>query len=142
MKLYVVFEGEYSDRSCVGAFSTREKALEVYGELASDEEFMKLQIEEHELDGVTDYQWCRYWVAKIRLSDGATTPAYETRDFRKPSQRGQVSEPYPWFWQEETKSPRVEIIRAESLVSPAHAVKLAVEARQAWLRARSPQTQP
>lgn len=114
MKVFIVFEGEYSDRRPVGVFSSEEKAAE----LGLDD------IEEFELDAITDKRWMLMYGAVIRLADGEVIRRGRRGPGMTPAGfRGEAKISHETAW-------------ALSVESEDHALKLAVEKRQEWLRAR------
>jgi hypothetical protein len=130
--IYVVTRGEYSDYRIEGIFSTAEKAERRRRVVASTYAVDHVRVEQHELD-----------IPPTRLP--SKTVYRSTIDL----DTGRMNEGYPWTptggytgmversseaWAE---SKGIGAVCCESTRSQAHANKLAVEARQKWLRERA-----
>ena len=122
MTVYVVTSGSYSDYGIETVFSTRE-AAEAYiaeGEKLTYSDYNK--IEEWPVDERAGFIMRPYWLVWM-MKDGSTENTRELEALAAPTARsGEVGEIGNWGFQ------------AESFVSAEHALKLAAEARQEWLR--------
>lgn len=132
-KVYVITEGEYSDYRIVGVTLDR-KAAERYCKnvkRASVGWEDVPRIEEYELDAFGDgSQWHRIYWCYINKEDGRIDEDREG-SYRSTQEPDDPHEsPY-----------NARHIIAESTKSQAHARKLAVEARQAWLRKQTEVTE-
>lgn len=133
MKVYLVTSGEYSDYSINGIFSTRTLAHAFIEEM-NKEEIRVLtddeNIEEWEVDAQVSARTMTAWQCGIMLDTGEIIEGpYKYDSLCRPF-RGEVL-------QEEVAVPMYgmrKITRVCSGISADHARKLAVEARQAWLR--------
>lgn len=125
-KVYLLTEGEYSNYHIKGAFSTREAAEAAKDGFERNREpyHDRIKVEEYELDAMVDFAVGPTWSVTIRKADGrfASQP-YEQRDFRHPSAI-EVDEYADYFF-------------VVSPISGDHVIKVAVEARQKWLRDRA-----
>ena len=74
MKVYVAFDGDYSARSVVAVFSDKVKADECSGD-----------VEEHELDALTDRTMHDVWEVRIRLDNGSLISSGKSRLFEVPN---------------------------------------------------------
>lgn len=127
MKVYVVFDGQYSDRYVFGIFSTKEKAAEV----GSDD------IEEHELDTLVGHSVGPVYKTRICLDDGEVMndepPSWYKGEGTETSIRHRakaVVNYSPWLFDGERRDSFV----VRSPISYEHAIKVAVESRQKWIR--------
>ena len=121
--VYVLTEGCYSDHHVVAVFSTRE-AVEAFMERAKvANEWNDYAFDEYTLDDYATMTVSRYWECIIRLEDGVICDelAHHGRTEHRIGERGTVEVDSDKAW-------------AKSYVSAEHARKLAVEARQKWLR--------
>lgn len=126
MKIYVVTSGEYSDYQIDALYSTRDRALAHIGSEQND----RAKIEEWELDEEQDSVWMETWSVGL-LEDGSTNPHIRFGSywsFREQSWRGRVNS---WDCHDGWR------FNADSPISREHAHKLAVEARQEWLRKKT-----
>jgi hypothetical protein len=123
-KVYVLTEGKFSDNHIIGIFSTREGAEKVRAGSTDT----SVKVEEWTLDAVTDLEWGTVWHADIRLGDGLARQRYEEERFRHPA-AADVR-----FYHDYANAPF--IIEVRSPVSAEHALKVAVEKRQEWLRTK------
>jgi hypothetical protein len=121
-KVYVLTQGKFSDCHIIGIFSTSEVAEKVRAG-ATD---TSVQVEERTLDAVADLELGTVWHANIRLDDGSAYQRYEEERFRHPTETAIL------FYHDFTNVPL--IIEVRSPISAEHAVKVAVEKRQEWLR--------
>jgi len=125
VKVYIVFEGEYSDRGSRGVFSTREKAEAFIAEAGKIDGSDRLDIEEHTVDQQAEHVARDCWQCRIDYATGRIEPPpYQYREMADPNSRARI-EPIPtrlgaWCY---------------SYVSAEHCQKLAAEACQEWLRA-------
>lgn len=121
-KVFVVTHGEYSDYCIVGVFSTKDKAAEACPAAAA--EIGSARIEEWGLDTADEALLQQVFQAKITIDTGAIiseTP-YERAECRQRD------------WSTSFVHPEYNSITAYSVVSQEHALKVAIEARQAALR--------
>ncbi len=125
-KIYIITKGEYSDYQIVCVFSTEEKAM------AYIDEYMKtglagygdeMIIEEFKVDDTVHAEMVtkKQYEAKIRLRDGELQDEKGQLIFVRPNERG-----CSYFG--------IDYGVGISYISQEHARKLAVEARQDWLR--------
>lgn len=151
INVYLVTAGSYSDYGIHGVFSTREKAKEFIKNAQSikdnsnidDEEpyisyvywANKASIEEWPLDTLLNNKVQRVYSCGMLLDDGSvvepSNPEYSHYVWENPF-RGEIE-------QFNVKVPVYNnrpIVRTRSTVSVDHAVKLAAEKRQEWLRNR------
>lgn len=129
MKVFVVTTGCYSNYGIRGIFSTLAKAQQYMNQcIASEECWYKdfNEIEKWSLDAALgEREYMRFMVG-IMLDDGSVKEQYDPQImFGLPKSRHYIAE---------TLYSGRGIVRAESHKSAEHAMKLAVEARQAWLR--------
>lgn len=132
-KVYVITEGDYSDYRIVGVTLNRKAAKQYCKnvERVSEGWDSVPRIEEYELDDFGDgSEWCRVYYCYINKENGRIAEGREGsyRSTQEPNAPREVS--YP-----------ARHIIAESTKSQAHARKLAVEARQAWLRKQTEVTE-
>lgn len=127
--VFILFEGEYSDRSSVGAFSTREKAEEYVAKnyKAGSWRHEQTDIEEHEIDERAGCVPIDFWVAFIETNTGNARhkDGPDSEPARPGDRRCRVG---AWGIDD------AWTIRVSSPVSLEHAQKVAVELRQKWLR--------
>ena len=142
MNIYIVTSGCYSDYSIVAVFSSREKA-QAYIDAASaaakkstDDSYVYVRggndfndIEEWILDGGTSAKIHTLYHCSIFLDDGSCIEKekIETREFGTPKSESYVASQVPIYGGR-------GVVRAKSHKSAAHALKIAAEARQEWLR--------
>jgi hypothetical protein len=134
MKVYVLTSGEHSDYRVEGVFSSEDAARRF------TEKFPKGEFDdwndpiEHEVDEPLDHEMGPSWTVKINLESGEIKdpfPAHETRHRRHPS----ACEVHECWWMGSPPTPAGEL-SVRSPTSREHAVEVAVERRQEWLRAR------
>lgn len=129
-KVFVVTQGDYSDYKIVGVFSSRLKAEEICP--AVKDESCGARIEEYELDVNVEAKGeeLLQHVHRVYLvaSDGSVPFNLE---YRHPN-----AEMVPRNYSLSEKNPYYDLVVGESVESYEHAHKLAVEARQAFLRER------
>jgi hypothetical protein len=128
-KIYLVTDGDYSDYSVYGAFSTRERAQEyITARTAVYESFSYASIEEKEIDeGLGECRHTR-WCVGMFLDDGAVGEGPHAREaFEQPVNEIDGIKAVPCY-------DRRPMVRVQSPESAEHALKLAAEARQKWLR--------
>jgi hypothetical protein len=124
MKVYVVHRGEYSDRDCVGVFSTREKAE---AHIAGDPRY---QIETYEVDELPAEHWFKDYFY-VRVGPNGEYEEWEShRGHRAPPDFRGDATPQHSRWDVE----EYDTFIAGSTVSYEHAKKLAVECMQKELR--------
>jgi hypothetical protein len=142
-KVYVVTSGCYSDYGINGIFSTRELAQEWIDKAANvaamkDDEGCNLwiyggeadaKIEEWELDALQYARIFKKWHFGMFLDDGSLeNDVHEGQEFGVPHKgTATIAERVPAY-------DGRPCVRVESCKSAEHAKKLAVEARQKWLR--------
>lgn len=125
MKVFIVTTGEYSDYHICEVFTTREAAESFLPKAGGIEP----EIEEYEADAVDTFEERDSWNASVDMEDGKITRACKAgKDLVRSSDRG-ASEVYNDDW-----IGRPVYAMSTSYVSKEHAIKLAVEARQKWLR--------
>lgn len=134
MKVYVVTSGEYSGYRIEGVFSTRAKAQEYKNRQAAslDGGWTRLNdIEVWEVDQEVAAVDHSQWHVGIMLDDGSVKERQnKSRRFGIPKDEVYTHAKVPAYGGR-------GIVRAVSITSAAHAMKLAVEARQAWLRKKA-----
>jgi hypothetical protein len=122
--IYIVTSGEYSDYRIRGVYSTRKGAEKQFAEVQGEAWDYVHQIEEYELDApAPDDSDAPAYEAEIDLETGAIT-----------------EEPGEQWRAVATKTETMRSLkkaRTSSTQSQQHANKLAVEARQKWLRERA-----
>lgn len=137
MRVYVITSGCYSDYGIEGIFSTRKKAEDYITKTKAakeqggddfwiDDDFNDIQ--EWVLDEQLKARFVVVHSIGIFLDTGdvAERPQQQTR-FEVPQNRSYVTESVPAYRGR-------GVARAQSYKSAAHALKLAVEARQNWMR--------
>ncbi len=141
--VYLVTSGSYSDYAIDGAFSTRELAQayidKAKGICQADGSYdvgnvywaSDAGIEEWPLDKESDAKQFTFWTVGMMADDGSVIEAVRSsQEFGHPeSLVTQLAVPVPMY------NNRL-IIRVRSVKSGDHALKLAAEARQRWLRER------
>ena len=138
MTIYVLTTGEYSDYRICSVCSTREKAETLRAEYVKVES--AADIEEYELDKEVGSTAQGIFVVCINLADGTvfngshppgnsaepcTSLEVCTNEYRS------IGEPYTAWWKGQELGKHIRVSAAGSLK---RAVKLATEARQAYLR--------
>jgi hypothetical protein len=123
-KVFVVTEGEYSDYHIVAVFSTRKKAKE----FAPAADGGSVRIETYEIDAPPKRGRKLLFVHTVHIGiyTGILSD-YSKCSAERPQRWSDISEPFK-SWS------NVELIRVSSAVSKEHAEKLAIEARQKFLR--------
>jgi hypothetical protein len=124
-KVYVLTEGEFSDYRIVAVFSTREGAEKVLAGYP----YTCIEIDEWTLDAIAEHEWGMTWYATINLSEGEAHRYYERQGFRHPTA---VTVD---FYRPADDAP-FSTIQVRSPVSAEHAMKVAAEKRQEWLRTK------
>jgi hypothetical protein len=124
-KVYVVTKGKFSDYRIVAVFSTREGAENMRAGPCDP----NVEVQEWELDALAKHEWGMNWYADIRLGDGLVRQRYEVEGFRHPTETD-VN-----FHSVFANAPP-SLIQVRSPISAEHAVKVAVEKRQEWLRTK------
>jgi len=125
MKIYIVTSGDYSDYGVDAVFSTKEKADAYVATARANGDFSCCvnNPDEWELDAIPLESIKSMWTVNCDLGDGSLDePIGPTAEVVSDGSRGDADIFAPW--------------RAvgRSYVSAEHAKKLAVEARQKWLR--------
>lgn len=139
-KVYAVTQGEYSDYHIVALYSTREKALEHIARYdaarkagVEDWRLPHTEPEERELDVAIPPAPRVYWTADISLEtgeiDSLDAPDYDDQSEPHRGNYVEITEP-----DANAVYPLPPMGYAYSCKSQKHAIKLAVEARQKWLR--------
>lgn len=131
MKVYIAFDGDYSSRGAFAVFSSAAKAHEA-----------STDVEEHELDELAVFVKQTVFCAEIYLTDGSQRGLPSDREeFCAPNLReSRVSEYYGSVYSgcaieaAHAVDGVVSFALGRSTQSPEEALKLAAEARQAWLR--------
>ena len=133
MKVYVVTSGQYSDYGIEAMFSTPEKAQAFIAKQDFNEDRGR---EEWELDEWEHALKTECWETVIKLETGETrnrdTERIGTWTRFVPNPRWTETE--NTWWNIPRYDQPCDAIRALSVVSQEHATKIAVEARQKWLR--------
>lgn len=136
ISVYVITSGCYSDYGIHGVSLSRKNAQKCIDNALAAEEYWAedAAIEEWEVDGLLKSKRMEVWRCGMLLDDGSIVESRPDPNviFEAPF-RGRIT-------QYATKVPMYKnrrIVRTESTVSQKHAQKLAVEARQKWLRGRS-----
>lgn len=119
-KVFLVTHENYSDNHVKAVFSTKKIAAAYRREGKFD------NIEEYELDGEAGYIVRVVYRWRIDAKTGEMAQGYGDEEMASPTERGTVTQHQP-------KNGNIFFV-ANSYESPEHARKLAVEARQAWLR--------
>ena len=127
MTVYIVTAGEYSDYGISSVFSTKELA-ETYAN-----EFNKIHpyesptsVEEWEVDQDVEIRCVKTWVCRLDLKTGDCYTEHEGVGLARPGRKGYVVR---YGLQGKDAD-----VAATSYESAAHARKLAIEDRQAYLR--------
>jgi hypothetical protein len=134
MKVYIVTSGSYSDYSIDAVFSTRKLAQEWIDKKAAEEYSGHYNIEPWDVDAQKDAKLVPRYRAESRRRQMVSSLCSRSgcRAEVLPPFRGRVIQgatAVPFYRGR-------KVIRVESTVSADHADKIAVEARQAWLRER------
>ena len=144
MKVYLVTSGCYSDKNNHGIFSSREKAQAYIDKCeaannsdADSDDYLWVQgagdfndIQEWELDESLKEQAWTKWDVGLMIDDGSLESGAHPSSSSQwgiPESGARVDEKIP-FWKGRSA------VRAWSSVSAKHALKLAAEKRQEWLR--------
>lgn len=136
MNVYVVTSGCYSDYKIEAVFSTEERATAFKAELDKtlcDGQFSDIAIEAWELDARAGEENRPIYHAEIDLKTGAVQDPW--MESRMVSTRARAVDP------PDESVASEHIAYGSSAVSAKHAMKLAVEARQAWLREKATKAQ-
>lgn len=142
MKIYIAFSGEYSSRGPIGVFTSESKARE-----CSDD------IEEYEIDEYASYIRQNVYSVQLYMTDGSLRGGSVTEEFCQPNLRESSTQramhfPKRFNWiledlhQREAEHAVSDPILGQSVnyalgrssQSQEEALKLAAEARQAYLR--------
>lgn len=137
MRTFIITSGCYSDYGIRGVGSSRKQAQAAIDAAKAAEEYWATDagIEEWGVDELLGFRKQRVYSCGVLLDDGSVVEKYEGTDddhittFEKPF-RGEVT-------QFNAKVPLYQnraIVRTRSTVSINHALKLATEKRQEWLR--------
>lgn len=122
MKVYIVSDGEYSDYAIQGIFST-----EVVANAYKDACHPLGQVEAWDVDERAGASLRPCWKVMIQIDDGSVIETWSTQTEALGTERGGA-----FRFQAIGRCP--VRVSALSYVSASHALKLAVEERQAWLR--------
>ncbi len=127
-KIFIVTDGAYSGYHIVGVFSSREKAEEFAPAAVADIGYAT--IEEWELDVMPDEGYLQQ-IFTTRLDPGGNV-IYESDPLSPETEQRprDWSESYVW----KDSPPYSGQVRGRSVISQEHARKIAVDARQAFLR--------
>lgn len=128
MKVYLVSRGTYSDYEILGVFSTNARAQEYIDNRARADRGGGCGIKTYVLDEGLKERLYMVWSTSIELSTGALISRGTTA--LTPRQRWGLPKSETYLDGE------ARVVTARSHKSAAHALKLAVEVRQAWLRER------
>jgi hypothetical protein len=125
MQVFIVTSGCYSDYGIEGVFSDEQKAIAFKTEFEKDKN-SEADIEAWDVDKRAEEVARLVYTAIIKTPSGDVLSCNAKGEMVSPNQRA-------------TPKPDLQRHNAlwstgESAVSPEHAMKLAVEARQAWLR--------
>ena len=126
MKVYLVSTGAYSAHGVRGVFSTQELAEAYRRTLIEPNPGEDSYVEEWEVDAEVGKVWRDCFYATIGLEDGEIVGEHGDRILARPGDR--TARPNYGYTGDESRK------LVCSLVSAEHARKLAVEARQEWLR--------
>lgn len=142
MKVFIITSGCYSDYGIRGVGSTKKQAQAAIDAAKAADEYWAgdAGIEEWDVDELLSFRKQRVFQCGMLLDDGSVVERHgESEDeeeqrtvFEKPF-RGEVT-------QFNAKVPMYKdraIVRTRSTVSIGHALKLAAEKRQEWLRKRA-----
>lgn len=133
--VYVLTSGEYSNYMIHGVFSTREAAERVMGRMGPD-----MEVEEYILDDLVRHENGPVWTAAVRLGDGDVPTTKDGAPWYPPDQRPDTQFRHP------TRADPVRYVHhwdggrsvvVSSPISYEHALKVATEKRQEWLRERA-----
>lgn len=134
-KVFLVTSGSYSDYHVDAAFSNEELAKSYVAERDKAGNSDPGLVEEFLIDEEAAHKCMTYWRVVIRLKDGALIRKETGKMVDNPSQR-------VWDWGTKVhndSSPfRVASAEAYSFVSEEHALKVASELRQGFLRSGLP----
>lgn len=128
MKVYLLTEGSYSDESVVGIFSNLENAKRIYDEYRRLEHGEINDPREYELDELISPQAGPVFTVYMSLKNGEVISQCEN----PPS----IRDPHGCDVDIFAYGSDHRIV-VKSPVSAEHAMKVAVEQRQEWLRSRS-----
>lgn len=128
MKVYVMTEGEYSDYGIVGVFSSKEKCEAVRNGNRD------AQCEEYDIDEIVDKRFCKQFTAAIMKESGDIVAGFNYNCLNLVSPVKAIIEEDGIVWSESKQMVEGPLIRVKSPISMEHAIKVAVEARQKWLR--------
>ena len=122
MTVYIVTEGTYSDYHIEGAFSSRKRAEEYIKIHLSDKYREEVSIDEYELDEELEKSYRTIYRVRVIYHDGRVDREWEDQGYFKDNYSN--------------KKLLGAVALGESVISKEHALKLAIEARQEWLRNR------
>lgn len=119
--IYVVTAGRYSDYHIEAVFTTRDAADEFAAKVSNQPGVEDVRVEPYEADSCTEYGWGPVYQVAINRHSGDEEWRIEGAYLRHP-QRAVERQGYDGC------------IVIDSPVSYEHALKIAAEHRQAWLR--------
>jgi hypothetical protein len=144
--IYVITSGCYSDYGINAMFSTRKLAEKYIADAKdaknssnyNDDTYVSsvyfsddANIEEWLLDEESKAKVFSYWNVVMMLDDGSVVENHTGREFGHPQSKiEQCGDKIPCYQMR-------PIVRVRSVKSANHAMKLAVEARQKWLREKT-----
>ena len=141
MKVYIVERGCYSDRYVSGVFSSRELAeadIALHTDGERDEWNSAGDVTEYEVDEDAGLVKRPVWRSYIDLDSGEVYQLGSDTDYGKPQERSREPESHDCRGMANMSLRGWHFGRrygeTHSFISQEHAVKLAVEFRQAWLR--------
>lgn len=134
--VYIITSGTYSDYTIYGVSASHKKAQESINLAKSADAYWASDatIEKWEVDSLLKSKVLSIWGCGILVDDGSIVEKTDDGDNNKRL----VEEPFRGrIVQYGVKIPYYngrKIIRVESSVSQKHAIKIAIEARQKWIR--------
>jgi hypothetical protein len=139
MVIYIVTSGAYSSYGINSVFSTREKAETYIKNMPHKDDTER--IEEFTVDEEDCAMVHVIYSATIRLKDGVITRKGSVEHY---GSKAELEQPRSWSVPHHPVPEHLQnivesFVEVSSLVSQEHAVKLAVEHRQRWLREKSAQ---
>lgn len=134
MKVWVLTSGEYSDYRIEGIFSSREAAERILLRARADKYATEFNDPEgYEVDALADHTYGPSFRMLMRLDTGEAMEGYTSSpELRHPGRCEVEFRDIAWSRDEHA----VPCVCVTSPISREHAVKVAVEKRQEWLRTR------
>jgi len=145
-QVFIVTTGHYSDYSIRRCFSTQELANE-YVEMCEQDRGIgdRVRVEVFTLDGGTTEALFEEWSCWIDYNTGEIEHTDHRKFIANKAEQEQEGRGKWWDLTKRTRSGKkineYPGAQADSYVSKDHATKLAIEARQAWLRDNTPKEQ-